>query len=305
MNYDSKQKQTCALCGKEFPHNKNGNFTSHLKKEHGLTLNKYLIENHYSNEELQCKSCKEMVDLRRGIPNEYCSNCFRSANTKTGTKTCIVCGKEFKYNNSAQSKNQTCSKRCGYRIVSKKVKEFNKNLTKDEKKLIKSKMSKTKIRNNTTNNGRIPWNKGKTGIYSQETLDKIRASALCQFENQEFRKTNCELAMESILKELDIKYKYSHVVNDRQFDYLILDTNILIECDGDFWHTNLSTGKYKNLTYIQEQNQINDIYKTALAQEAGYYLFRFWEYEIINHRENVKQRILAIASILGDNQQPS
>lgn len=89
------------------------------------------------------------------------------------------------------------------------------------------------------------------------------------------------------------------------YDYLLKDTNILIECDGDFWHGNLSTGKYENLSHIQEQNQINDIYKTALAQKAGYFLFRFWEYEIMNYEENVKERLKAILSILKDNQQPS
>jgi len=249
--------------------------------------------------------CNSIVGLNRGIPNEYCSNCFRKSKLITGIKTCVMCGKEFKYKNSLQMKNKTCSKECGYKLVSKKVKDFHNSLTNDEKIKIKEKMCKTKIKNGTTGKGKTPWNKNKTGIYSEKTIEKIRNATIKQMHESRVKKTKCEFVLENILKELSINYRYSFVINDRQFDFCLLDYNILVECDGDYWHGNLSTGKYKNPNPTQLKNMINDLYKTILAQVSGFIILRFWEAEIINYPDIVKEKINAITLMLEDNQHPS
>lgn len=64
MIYSSIDKQTCAICNKEFAHNKNGKFTNHLWNNHDLTLHQYLIKYCYTKEELSCKTCGEQVNLR-------------------------------------------------------------------------------------------------------------------------------------------------------------------------------------------------------------------------------------------------
>ena len=52
--YDAKQPQTCLICGFTINHNKQGWFTSHLKNEHNLTLDNYLISYFYPIEMVTC-----------------------------------------------------------------------------------------------------------------------------------------------------------------------------------------------------------------------------------------------------------
>ncbi|MCF3941750.1 hypothetical protein [Oceanobacillus alkalisoli] len=46
----------------------------------------------------------------------------------------------------------------------------------------------TKTARTRRKNGTPSWNSGKKGIYSQETIEKIRAATLLQMENQVFKK---------------------------------------------------------------------------------------------------------------------
>ncbi|WP_147294880.1 hypothetical protein [Oceanobacillus arenosus] len=50
-----------------------------------------------------------------------------------------------------------------------------------------AKTAKTRRKNNTPS-----WNSGKTGIYSEETIEKIRSATLKQMEKRVFQETNIE-----------------------------------------------------------------------------------------------------------------
>jgi very-short-patch-repair endonuclease len=202
-------------------------------------------------------------------------------------------------------KSQTCSKECANKLVSLKLITYHASLTPAQETAIKQKMYQTKIRLGTTGVGREAWNKGKTGIYSLETIEKIRRATLLQMSEHRIKKTECEKVMESILQELEIKYIYSFVIQHKQYDFLLINYNVIIEYDGDYWHGNLSIDKFSNLSEMQLLNQANDIYKNILAQTFGYFIFRFWENEILNHTEIIKEKIKTIMAIIGENQQPS
>ncbi len=273
--------------------------------EHNLSLNDYLIKYYYNEEDLKCKKCGEIVKLRRGTPNTYCSYCFCRVNKKEGFKNCEVCNKEFEYKNSFEAKNKTCSKECTVELQSRKLTAYHKSLTKEQKTEIKRKMHETKLKNGAYDNI-VAWNKGLTGIYSEETIEKIRNATLKQMEQNRVYKSSIESKMEEILISLNINFKQSFVLNRSQFDFLLIDYNIIIECDGDYWHRNLSIEKFrKNKNYIQINNEINDAYKTLLAYSNGYYLLRFWESEIMLATDDVSEKIKIIIAILGDNQHPS
>lgn len=143
---------------------------------------------------------------------------------------------------------------------------------------------------------RIPWNKGKTGIYSKETIEKIRDAALKQIEKAVYRKTNIEKAIEQLLIGLNINYKYSFILQKRQYDFLLIDYNIIIECDGDYWHANPKsygdeTGK-KKLTQRQRMKRKDDLVKNKIAEYNNYIILRFWGWDINHHLEDVKVKIL-------------
>ncbi|MGD6803907.1 endonuclease domain-containing protein [Rossellomorea aquimaris] len=151
------------------------------------------------------------------------------------------------------------------------------------KKII-SKTAKTRRSNKTPS-----WNSGKTGIYSEETIEKIRQSTLKQMEEQTFRKTNIEIIMEKFLKSNHINYKYSFILQKRQYDFLLVDYNLIIECDGDYWHANPKF--YPNPADWQIERIKNDHIKNEIAKRNNFKIIRFWEDDIVNNLEYVKNVI--------------
>jgi G:T-mismatch repair DNA endonuclease (very short patch repair protein) len=54
-----------------------------------------------------------------------------------------------------------------------------------------------------------------------------------------YRKTSIEQKVEDFLLSLDLKFKYNFILNKTyQFDFILLETNTIIETHGDFWHAN-------------------------------------------------------------------
>lgn len=87
----------------------------------------------------------------------------------------------------------------------------------------------------------------------------------------------------------NIKYKYSYILKKRQYDFILLDYNIIIEADGDYWHGNPRS--YKNLSDRQLMKQKDDIIKNKIAIDSGYHILRFWEYDINFNIDKVKNII--------------
>jgi hypothetical protein len=232
MIYDAKNKQKCKICTKEIRNNMTGKFTLHLKNEHNITLEKYLLSFLYSEKDLRCnnKLCSNLVGLNSGKPKKYCcKSCGGRKNL-----TCKYCGKLFF---KAHKGTKTCSLECARKSMSKNIRKWHENMSQSQKELhfkkIIDKTARTRRKNKTPS-----WNSGKTGIYSEETIEKIRAATLRQMKEQKFTKTTIERIMDNLLQDLGLDYSYSYIIEKRQFDFLIKDLNILIECDGDYWHAN-------------------------------------------------------------------
>lgn len=285
--YDAKENQSCRICGFELSNNKQGRFTLHLKKEHHLSLEKYLINYYYKPEDLKCfyELCDNTVKLYRGKPNKFCSI---SCGGKGTPLVCVVCGNKFDTSIRPNRNTKTCSNVCAKKIKSKKIKAWHKSMTNKEKtehfKNIITKTARTRKKNHTAS-----WNSGKTGIYSEDTIEKIRTATLKQMENQVFRKTNIEKIIEEYLKEKKITYKYSFILEKRQFDFVLLNYQVIIECDGDYWHANPKF--YPNPEKWQIKRITIDHEKDRIAKRNGYKIVRFWEDDILNNFERIKSLI--------------
>lgn len=282
--YDAKHKQSCLICNFEISHNKQGRFTSHLKNNHHLTLEQYLITYFYRTEDLICsyELCNKQVGLRRGKSNKFCS---KACGSKGSPLICVNCGKRF---DGKHRQTKSCSTICEKKIRSLRTTEWHKGMDKELKiihfKRIISKTSATRKKNKTPS-----WNSGKKGIYSDETIDKIRKATLKQMENQVFRKSSIERKMETYLIEQNIPYIYSFILKKRQFDFLLTEANIIIECDGDYWHAN---PKFFSKPSDWQIDRIRiDQVKNLIAESNGYHILRFWEDDIINNFEEIKSII--------------
>lgn len=289
--YDANNFQECKLCGFSIVHNKQGRFTSHLKYEHHLDLNEYLVKYFYTDKDLECSNpnCNKKVSLRRGKPNQYCSNvCIRKLSRQ---RKCEACGEEFE---KEDLRVKTFGPECKTALKSKKVKAWHKQMDPEVKKTrfqnIIAKTAKTRRENNTPS-----WNSGKTGVYSTETIEKIRQAALLQFENGDFKKTTIEKIVEDLLIEMNIDFTYSFILEKRQYDFLLRSFNILIECDGDYWHANPKF--YPKPEPWQIERQRIDEEKNRIASENKYTILRFWEDEILQNIDYVRQTIASYVAL--------
>ncbi len=124
---------------------------------------------------------------------------------------------------------------------------WNKGKTLSEE--LKKRISNTEKGKKTWNKG-IPWDndtKNKIGLantgkkHSKEHIDKFK----------EWRKkfifpvkdTSIEVKIQNFLKEFKIEFlthQYMHIEHGYQCDILIPLMNLVIECDGDYWHGALS-----------------------------------------------------------------
>jgi very-short-patch-repair endonuclease len=139
------------------------------------------------------------------------------------------------------------------------------------------------------------------------TLDlygKTSAEMLGDYIHSYGKKTDIELIFEKFLIELKIPYQIKFRIYDknktnfwfREYDFLLLDSNILIEVDGDYWYGNKTI--FEELSEFQKSVQENDKIKEEFAVKNGYKVFRFWEKDIKNKKEEVKNKIKQICQKL-------
>lgn len=126
------------------------------------------------------------------------------------------------------------------------------------------------------------WGKEK-GIASASTIGKFYKRGVMPWETKPY-KSNLEKIIEKFLKEKNIKFFNNkklpeHIGKKKGFnrpDFLLIDYNLIIECDGKHYHQDENKDKKRNKTYL----------------DLGYKLLIFKEDEILNNIEDVKNKIL-------------
>ena len=89
------------------------------------------------------------------------------------------------------------------------------------------------------------------------------------------------------LEKLGIKYEEQFEAKDikRFYDFYLPDYRVLLECDGDFYH---SYGKvYEEMNPMQKRNARVDEIKNEWAALHGYPLIRIWEHDINENPQKV------------------
>ena len=106
-----------------------------------------------------------------------------------------------------------------------------------------------------------------------------------------------------LFKELNIniisQFKFKNYYH--RYDIKVLNTNIIFEINGDFWHANpdiykeddiLNFGSIKQSAKNIWQKDLNNI---NFAKEQNYIVYILWENYIISHTDNdIKKYILTL-----------
>jgi very-short-patch-repair endonuclease len=71
-----------------------------------------------------------------------------------------------------------------------------------------------------------------------------------------------------------------------------LNTNVLVEVDGDYWHGNPKI--YSKLNEIQLKQKERDIKNEQLAKENGFIVLRFWESDILNNKNIIVKELMKV-----------
>jgi G:T-mismatch repair DNA endonuclease (very short patch repair protein) len=130
---------------------------------------------------------------------------------------------------------------------------------------------------------------------SKSTRKKMSDSAIQRIIKTDQNHTSkLEKTFANILELLDIEYTQFFYAKDIKafYDFYLPKNNILIEVDGDFWHCNPNT-KYSTPKYqTQNKNIKRDQVKNQWAQDNNYKILRFWEDDINNNIQQIKQILL-------------
>lgn len=92
------------------------------------------------------------------------------------------------------------------------------------------------------------------------------------------KETRIEAAVSRVLSSLNVSFEKQFVISNFAFDFRVDD--LLIECDGTFWHADPRFYDHNNLKPVQRRNIWNDRRKNECAKANGFRLLRLWEHDI-------------------------
>ena len=135
--------------------------------------------------------------------------------------------------------------------------------------------------------GKPAWNTGKTGIYSEATIEKFRiARAKRKFPAKD---TTAEKILQGLCKAVNAKF-----TAQRDFDLgfqhhqvdVFVEPNICLEADGDYWHANPAqyppntvvhkVSRHRKQAVLARDIRAKDARINRGLEKLGFQVLRFW-----------------------------
>jgi len=170
-------------------------------------------------------------------------------------------------------------------------------------KIIEAKTKQATTRKRLFAEGKLKiWSKGKTGIFSEETINRIRTARLRQKVTQ--KNTKPERLMRILLEQNNLTdglieqygLKIGTLVTRPDFAYP--EYKVAIYCDGEFWHggfnhINLSLEKMKDgrIKEAIKKTMSKDVKQHHTLWDNGWVSLRFWQYQIEREPKMVIEQI--------------
>jgi G:T-mismatch repair DNA endonuclease (very short patch repair protein) len=116
------------------------------------------------------------------------------------------------------------------------------------------------------------------------------------------KNTDIEIIIKKILENMGLILNKDFFMNHRYqkfiFDIFIPSSNLVIECQGDYWHANPKFFDITKLNKIQLSNVERDIRKEKFLKENNFNYMFFWEDDIKHNHEQIINKINSMLSIL-------
>lgn len=117
-------------------------------------------------------------------------------------------------------------------------------------------------------------------------------SRKCFLSSRKQTDTWIEQEIETFLLKHGISYDKQVPIERMTVDFLITNTNLVIEANGDFWHANPEIyGKIKPLHKIHPRVIRKDKIKMKQLDSLGYKVFIVWENDLANKKEETLNRL--------------
>lgn len=257
-------------------------FRTHLLKDHQQSLSEYFVRL-YTQPVCKCGVCNQRVDISIKGSNFEWRN--------------YMCGR----NPGTLAWSERAKKsRCGTGNPMYGRASWNNGLTKETSDIMLSnskKLTGRKISDGSkakmSDAAKIRLVHGHTGcLHSEASKQKIREATLRRIKNGDFKQLSSKphLAMKAILEEMGLVYEEEYRIAHWSFDFR-LEAGILIEVDGDYFHSNPKIYTNGPKSNTQKINHSRDIRKNQFCKDNNLPLLRFWECDILSTPDKIKQEI--------------
>lgn len=102
--------------------------------------------------------------------------------------------------------------------------------------------------------------------------------------------TSIEKKIHSLLDNMGVRYVIGFDAKYYICDIYLPDDNLIIECQGDYWHANPNKYSLDSINKTQARNVHRDKTKKSYLTNLGYKLLYLWEYDI-NYRWHAIEEI--------------
>lgn len=242
----------------------------------------------------KCQTCDSIFQRdsskqsKSGKPHKFCSIiCYAVSRRKNRTQICPMCRKKFWIRHSGEYRKY-CSREC-----------HNQSLRKPRPTYI------CQWCNKTFDNGRsltsIPkfCSRECTVAHRHDNSPHIHNCKNCGQEfysdnpSPQFCSRSClylhrgpssiEIAISKLLDSMGQTHRQQYRLEKFEYDFYLPSPNVLIECDGDYWHE-------------RPEQKNRDKIKNAIAKKNGYKLLRLRQGEIERNIDSCRRKILELIS---------
>lgn len=255
-------------------------FKKYLQEVHNISLEEY-FEKYCKLERpiCQCGVCNQNVDIAMTIKSKFSwSKC--------------KCGR---FDGWKERSERYKIERLGSGNPMYQKKPWNLGLTTDSHESIKSSSEKNKLKKASAETRKkqseaakkrlIPGNLGKR--HSEESKEKMRQNTLRMIKDGRFKQTKTKpcIAFARLLQKNNIKFEEEKLIKHWSVDFYLIDFDIYIEIDGDYFHSNPKIYPCGPKTKTQKINYSRDLSKNKYFNENNLRLLRIWESDILNNED--------------------